>query len=74
MTLSLLTTEERIKRFIALWEMAARLNVAENHVVRDVELARLPIEKKLEMVRRLVDISRQAGRLPDWYERLMAKP
>jgi len=38
------------------------------------ELARLPIEKKLAMVRRLVAISRQAGRLPDWYERLMAKP
>jgi hypothetical protein len=35
------------------------------------ELAALPIEKKLEMVRRLVEISRQAGRLPDWYERLM---
>lgn len=38
------------------------------------ELARLPIEKKLELVRKMVDISRRAGRLPDWYERLMAKP
>jgi hypothetical protein len=35
------------------------------------ELAALPIEKKLEMVRRMVNISRQAGRLPEWYERLM---
>ena len=73
-TLSFLKTEERSERFIGLWEMAARLNVAKSHVVRDVELARLPIEKKLAMVRRLVAISRQAGRLPDWYERLMAKP
>jgi len=36
-------------------------------------LARLPIEKKLEMVRQLISISRQAGRLPEWYERLMKK-
>jgi len=37
------------------------------------KLARLPIEKKLEMVRQMIDISRQAGRLPEWYLRLMGK-
>jgi hypothetical protein len=36
-------------------------------------LAQLPIEKKLEMVREMIAIARQAGTLPEWYYRLMEK-
>ena len=57
-TLSLLTTEERVERFAALWKLAARLRVARDGVVRDTELARLPIEQKVAIVEQLREIAR----------------
>jgi hypothetical protein len=39
-----------------------------------LKLAQLPVERKLELVRQMVAVARDAGTLPAWYYRLLCLP
>jgi hypothetical protein len=54
--------------------LSARYDLNESLAAKEAyrtELARLPVEDKMAMVLRMIEVAGKAGTLPDWYYRLM---